>query len=98
QIGIFGVCWLAIKSGITSLPKGTTWLQLYGVCILCGIGFTMSLFIGSLAFECMDAAYQESVKLGVLLGSLLSAVMGSIVIVKSREQEVPDLRAQQSYS
>ncbi|KZX75370.1 sodium:proton antiporter [Oleiphilus sp. HI0009] len=98
QIGIFGVCWLAIKSGITSLPKGTTWLQLYGVCILCGIGFTMSLFIGSLAFEGMDAAYQESVKLGVLLGSLLSAVMGSIVIVKSREQEVPDLRAQQSYS
>jgi NhaA family Na+:H+ antiporter len=85
QIGIFGACWLAIKSGITTLPKGTTWTQLYGVCVLCGIGFTMSLFIGTLAFENQDPDYLDSVKLGVLLGSIISAIMGSMIIAKSRK-------------
>lgn len=87
QIGIFGACWLAIKAGITSLPRGTNWVQLYGVCVLCGIGFTMSLFIGTLAFENQDPAYQNSVKLGVLLGSVLSAIMGSVIIARSRGEE-----------
>lgn len=86
QFGIFGACWITIKSGLASLPAGSNWGQLYGVCLLCGIGFTMSLFIGSLAFEGMDPSYNDSVKLGVLVGSLLSAVVGAVVIKRfSRE-------------
>ncbi len=88
QIGIFGACWLAVKSGIAKLPASTTWLQLYGVSLLCGIGFTLSLFIGSLAFEQYDATYHNSVKIGVLLGSLLSAVVGSYVIAKARPYQL----------
>ena len=51
QVGVFGLCWLAIKLKLASLPKGMSWGSLYGTAALCGIGFTMSLFIGSLAFE-----------------------------------------------
>ncbi|KZZ52346.1 hypothetical protein A3761_19235 [Oleiphilus sp. HI0123] len=87
QLGIFGACWLAVRSGIASLPKDTTWPQLYGVCVLCGIGFTMSLFIGTLAFESHDPSYHDSVKLGVLLGSVMSAVMGAIIIIRSRNNK-----------
>jgi NhaA family Na+:H+ antiporter len=83
QLGIFGVCWLTIKAGLAKLPEGATWAQLYGVSLLCGIGFTMSLFIGSLAFEEQGLAYQTSVKVGVLLGSLVSAVLGAILLSKS---------------
>ena len=82
QVGIFGACWLAIKLGLAKLPKGANFVQLYGVSILCGIGFTMSLFIGSLAFENMDKAYNDAVKLGVLLGSLLSVIAASVVLIK----------------
>lgn len=84
QLGIMGACWLAVKSGIAQLPKGANWLQMYGVCLLCGVGFTMSLFIGSLAFEGLDSSYQLSVKLGVLLGSLLSAIGGAVVLSKAK--------------
>lgn len=85
QLGIFGACWLAIKMGLTKLPKDTTWSQLYGVCVLCGIGFTMSLFIGSLAFEGQSLEYHNNVKLGVLIGSILSAVLGAVIIKKSQK-------------
>ena len=84
QIGIFGSCWLAIKAGLAKLPEGANWKELYGVSMLCGIGFTMSLFIGTLAFENQDETYMHSVKIGVLLGSLLSAVVASAVISLSR--------------
>ena len=80
QIGIFSVCWLVVKSGLAKLPRDTTWAQLYGVCLLCGIGFTMSLFIGTLAFEHNGFFLQESVKVGVLMGSILSAIFGALVI------------------
>lgn len=80
QIGIFGLCWVAIKLKITQLPEGATWPQFYGVSLLCGIGFTMSLFIGSLAFENQDLAYQTTVKLGVIIGSLASAVIAILVL------------------
>ncbi len=83
QIGIFGICWIAVKLGLASLPKDTNWQQLYGVSLLCGIGFTMSLFIGSLAFEQYDASYLNHVKIGVLAGSILSAIVGSYVISKA---------------
>jgi len=84
QAGIFGACWLAIKLGVAKLPTGATWLQLYAVSILCGIGFTMSLFIGSLAFETESASYLVEVKLGVLVGSLCSAVLGSVLLANSQ--------------
>ncbi|MDH5545401.1 MAG: Na+/H+ antiporter NhaA [Gammaproteobacteria bacterium] len=80
QVGIFGFCWLAIKTGISKLPTGVTWTQLYGTAMLCGIGFTMSLFIGSLAFEQEGAEYAIDDRLGILAGSLLSGVFGYLVL------------------
>jgi len=91
QIGIFGVCWAIIKLKLTELPKGANWAQFYGVCMLCGIGFTMSLFIGSLAFEGQALAYQTNVKLGVLIGSLASAVTAiTVLTLSSREAKEPN--------
>ena len=79
QIGVFGFMWLAVKLGLARRPAGTTWMQLYGMALLCGIGFTMSLFIGLLAFgEGNDL--QDQTKIGVLLGSLVSAVAGWAVL------------------
>jgi NhaA family Na+:H+ antiporter len=74
QIGIFGGLWLTIRSGLTPMPRETTWLQLYGVAVLSGIGFTMSLFIGSLAFPV--GTFDAPVRLGVLTGSIVSALCG----------------------
>lgn len=82
QVGIFGACWIVIKLKLAKLPEGASWLQLYGVSILCGIGFTMSLFIGSLAFASQGLEYQANVKIGVLLGSIMSAILGGIVIAR----------------
>lgn len=81
QIGVFGASWLAVKGGLASLPDGVTWRQVYGAALLCGIGFTMSLFIGSLAFE-QGGATRNALdeRLGILAGSLLSAVAGMIVL------------------
>lgn len=87
QLGIFGACWLAVKLGLAKLPEGVTWLQVYAVSILCGIGFTMSLFVGSLAFEVYTSEYLDSVKIGVLSASLLSACLGALVISVSRKQK-----------
>jgi len=78
QIGIFGTSWALIKCGAAQLPEGTNWRQLYGVSVIAGIGFTMSLFIGMLAFT--DAALQEQVKIGVIAGSLLATLWGYIVL------------------
>ncbi len=74
QIGIFAAVWLAVKLGIAAKPRGATWLQIYGVAVLCGIGFTMSLFIGGLAFA--DPLLVEEAKLGTLSGSVLAALVG----------------------
>jgi NhaA family Na+:H+ antiporter len=79
QIGIFGAVWLTIRFGLASAPRGATWLQLWGVAMLCGIGFTMSLFIGALAFP-GDPARVEEAKLGILAGSFLSALGGYLVL------------------
>ena len=78
QIGVFGFAWIAIRLRLASLPAHATWLQLYGVAALCGIGFTMSLFIGLLAFA--DPHLQDEAKMGVLAGSLLSALVGWLII------------------
>lgn len=74
QIGIFGFCWVAVRAGLAELPAHASWPQLYGVALLCGIGFTMSLFIGLLAFT--DPGLQDAVKIGVLAGSLVAGLAG----------------------
>jgi Na+:H+ antiporter, NhaA family len=76
QAGIFGAAWLAVKTGVASLPRSVTWWQLYGVAILGGIGFTMSLFLGSLAFD--HERYAAAIRIGVLMGSVVSGVVGYI--------------------
>jgi Na+:H+ antiporter, NhaA family len=78
QIGIFSSVWIAVKLKIAAKPAEASWMQIYGVSLLCGIGFTMSLFIGGLAFP--GAAEAEGVKIGVLMGSLLSAIAGYAVL------------------
>jgi NhaA family Na+:H+ antiporter len=75
QAGIFLAVWLSVRLGLATRLRGATWLQIYGVSLLCGIGFTMSLFIGALAFPDTPARIEEA-KIGVLLGSLLSALAG----------------------
>ena len=81
QIGVFGAAALASALKIGRRPTGSTWLELYGVSLLCGVGFTMSLFIGILAFPgAIDSPEQVEVKLGVLGGSFLSAVAGALVL------------------
>jgi Na+:H+ antiporter, NhaA family len=82
QIGIFGSVWVAVKFGFAARPKDASWTQIYGVALLCGIGFTMSLFIGGLAFT--DATQGDAVKIGVLMGSLLSAVAGYLVMAAQK--------------
>lgn len=80
QIGVFSAAWLFVKLKWASIPKGTTWLQFYGVALLCGIGFTMSLFLGTLAFQNDQPMYLVEVRLGVLLGSIISGVMGAMML------------------
>ncbi len=79
QLGVFGFSWLLIRSGFAKLPEKTSWVSLYGVSILCGIGFTMSLFLGTLSFT-SDNAYLTEVRLGVMLGSILSGVLGMVIL------------------
>jgi len=76
QLGVFTFAWLAVKSGLSRLPNGVNWSVLYGVSLLCGIGFTMSLFIGSLAFESTGDNIFFDERLGIILASLLSAFSG----------------------
>lgn len=80
QIGVFLFSGLLIKLRLAVLPEQTTWLQLYGVAILCGIGFTMSLFLGTLSFA-NENNYLGDVRLGVIIGSLLSGFSGAIVLL-----------------
>jgi NhaA family Na+:H+ antiporter len=81
QMGIFGFSWLAARIGIVRLPSDATWTQLWGVSAICGIGFTMSLFIGSLAFEHLpDTEYLVANRLGILVGSLTAGILGSIIL------------------
>ncbi|HXV25760.1 MAG TPA: Na+/H+ antiporter NhaA [Alphaproteobacteria bacterium] len=77
-IGAFGAAWLAIRAGWARMPEDADWGLLYGICMLAGIGFTMSLFIGTLAFE--PTSYAPPVRLGVLAGSVLSGISGFIVL------------------
>ncbi len=78
QLGVLGMAWTAVKLGLSKLPEGVGWLHVYGVSALAGIGFTMSLFIGTLAFT--DVELQAAERLGVLSGSLVSGIIGYAVL------------------
>ena len=82
QLGILGAIWISVKTGFASRLGGATWLQIYGVAVLCGIGFTMSLFIGELAFPGGGEAIllREEAKIGILMGSVLSAIVGFLIL------------------
>ena len=79
QLGVFGTVWALCATGIAARPRGASWRQIYGIALLCGIGFTMSLFIAGLAFGDGSAA-NGAAKLGIILGSLLSAAAGYLVL------------------
>ncbi|MDE0210773.1 MAG: Na+/H+ antiporter NhaA [Boseongicola sp.] len=78
QAGVLTFSWLGVKIGLCRLPNGATWLQVYGIACLTGVGFTMNLFVGTLAFD--TAGQLDQVRLGVLLGSGLSALFGFAVL------------------
>ncbi len=79
QIGVFSFVWVTVKLGFAKLPKGVRWVHIYGLSALCGIGFTMSLFISSLAFQ-SDVSFLIDDRLGILMGSLFSAVYGFFIL------------------
>ncbi|HEX9852910.1 MAG TPA: Na+/H+ antiporter NhaA, partial [Woeseiaceae bacterium] len=82
QAGVFLFCWLVIRLGIARMPDGANWASLYGVSVLCGVGFTMSLFVASLAFESsgtdMHTVFDE--RMGIIAGSLASGILGYLVL------------------
>jgi NhaA family Na+:H+ antiporter len=87
QIGVFGISFAMVKLGFARLPHGANWAHIYGIACLAGIGFTMSLFIGSLSFD--DPALMNQVRLGVLSGSLVSGVLGyAVLMFASRQSDV----------
>ncbi|MBX3528176.1 MAG: Na+/H+ antiporter NhaA [Rhodoblastus sp.] len=83
QIGVFLASWLAVVLGLASRPPGAGWLQLYGVSLICGVGFTMSLFIGMLAFP-PERELMDETKIGVLVGSLASALVGALILLAAK--------------
>ena len=83
-LGVFAASALAVVTRLGRRPAGTTWLELLGVSMLCGIGFTMSLYIGGLAFPALDALAQSQVRLGVLAGSVASALAGGALMVRAQ--------------
>ena len=85
-LGVFGLTWLAVKARIAQLPHGANWGQVLGVAVLCGIGFTMSLFVGSLAFEAQVSEYAGMDRMGILTGSIIAALAGyTITRISSRQ-------------
>lgn len=95
-VGVFGATWLMVKAGLAPRPSEASWSQLFGVSLVCGIGFTMSLFIGGLAFDGQDPAYEVRVKLGVLSGSLLAATLGALVLARAGRVARPVTDARRS--
>jgi len=92
QIGVFGSAALVIRAGWARLPNGASWRALYGTSILTGIGFTMSLFIGTLAFG--ESKHEATMRLGVLVGSALSTIVGAIVLSLAARGSIPTSRSQ----
>lgn len=90
QLGIFAFCWISVKLGLSTLPANMSFRALYGIAIICGIGFTMSLFIGTLAFQDIGVAQVFDERLGIIVGSLLSGCLGLVVLRKSLPKEQAD--------
>ena len=88
QLGVFGMTWLLVKTGVARLPHGATWRHVYAIACLAGIGFTMSLFIGGLSFA--DPALMNETRLGVLTGSLISGLLGYVLLMST---PLPDDKA-----
>ena len=89
-IGVFSFSWLAIRLKFVSLPAGTDWKSFASVCVVCGIGFTVSMFIADLSYAGLGAegaALLDQAKLGVLCGSIISAVLGCVLLNKTLPQE-----------
>ena len=80
QIGIFGTVWLLVKTKIVPMPAQTRWIHVYGVSVVCGIGFTMSLFVTLLAFDSSQVDSINRAKAGVFLGSMVAAVIGYLIL------------------
>ncbi len=89
QLGIVGFAWLAVKAGLAQLPEGVGWRKIHGLSLLAAIGFTMSLFIGNLAFA--DPAQVDAVKLGVLSGSLIAALLGYFMLKSALPDHEPEV-------
>lgn len=90
-IGVFGAVFLIVRTGLADLPAGASWGQTLGVSLLCGIGFTMSLFIGLLAFD--DPLLQDRMKFGILVGSLIAGIAGYTVLRLTNREKRPSLKA-----
>jgi len=80
QLGVFGMTYLAVALGWAKKPEGANWPMLYGIALICGVGFTMSLFIGSLAFQHGDVTQDAALKIGVICGSVASGLLGWLVL------------------
>ena len=96
QIGIFGLCWIAIKTKLVEMPKGMNYASLYGTACLAGVGFTMSLFIGSLAFEDGVAISLFDERLGIMIGSLASGLVGYFVLSATLKDVIEDNRPERA--
>ena len=90
QAGVLASLWLCVRLRLAPKPAHANWMQIYGVCLLCGIGFTMSLFIGGLAFT--DPLLFDEMKIGVLGGSILSATAGFLILRTSGNLESTQIR------
>ena len=88
QIGVFGATYITVRMGFARLPQGVTWAHIYGLSCLAGIGFTMSLFIGGLSFS--DAEMMNQVRLGVLSGSIISAILGYVMLMATTSKPAVD--------
>ena len=89
-IGVFSFSWLAIRLNIVQLPANTTWKAFASVCVICGIGFTVSMFIADLSYSglgAQGAALLDQAKLGVLVGSVISAVVGCLLLNRTLPQK-----------
>jgi NhaA family Na+:H+ antiporter len=87
QLGVFAFAWITIKLGIARLPEGVSMIQIYGAAIICGVGFTMSLFIGGLAFEEVGFGFDRPDRLGIIVGSLICGVLGYALLKLTTRKE-----------
>jgi Na+:H+ antiporter, NhaA family len=81
QVGVFGFIWLSVRLGLAKIDTSINWGSLFGMSVLCGIGFTMSLFVGSLSFNATHTEYILTHRLGILIGSFTAAIVGYVILI-----------------